>query len=30
MARKGERWLRERHEFETNEDPYLTDAAPAG
>ncbi len=30
MAKKGEKWIRHRWEFETSEDPYAIKAAPSG
>ncbi len=30
MSKKGQKWLTERHEYQTKDDPYLFDAAPSG
>ncbi len=30
MSKKGEKWLRHTHEFETTDDPYAMKSAPAG
>jgi hypothetical protein len=30
MSKKGEKWIKHTHEFETTDDPYAIKAAPAG